>query len=295
MAANMLSSSIIVNPTDSSRIDVIYHFGISSANTDLPGTFGDVKFVCTGGSASRLHNYAKLFSASTKLSLSENLSRTDRYAMWKTGPVLWINHGMGVPSLSIMLLETFKLVHLAGARNVEFIRMGTSGGIGVEPGTVILSTGAVNGLLEQKYIQYISGQVVKRDAILSSSLTEELHATALKLGMPIEKGLTFCADDFYEGQMRLDGFFCEYTTKEKLEFLHRLDHLGVKNIEMESTGFAALTHRANFPGAIICVALLNRLEKDTSQLEKSVYQQFEMRPFEIVSAYINARLLQNGF
>uniref|UniRef100_A0A914EEH0 Uncharacterized protein n=1 Tax=Acrobeloides nanus TaxID=290746 RepID=A0A914EEH0_9BILA len=36
-----------------------------------------------------------------------------------------IKHGMGVPSLSIMLIETIKLLHYAGAENVTIIRLGT--------------------------------------------------------------------------------------------------------------------------------------------------------------------------
>lgn len=64
--------------------------------------------------------------------------------------------------MSIMLVETIKLLHYADAKDVCFIRVGTSGGIGVTPGTVIVSNGAINGLLEQKHIQYIKGQVVSR-------------------------------------------------------------------------------------------------------------------------------------
>lgn len=48
--------------------------------------------------------------------------------------------------------------------------------------------------------------------------------------------------------MRLDGLFSEYTTSEQFEFLRKLSEIGVKNIEMESTGFAAFTYRAGIPG-----------------------------------------------
>ncbi|PIO55069.1 hypothetical protein TELCIR_23548 [Teladorsagia circumcincta] len=50
---------------------------------------------------------------------SENLSKSDRFVMYKTGPVLWINHGMGTPSLSIMLVEALKLLHHAKAKDVK--------------------------------------------------------------------------------------------------------------------------------------------------------------------------------
>lgn len=67
---------------------------------------------------------------------------------------------MGVPSLSIMLIETIKLLHHAKASDYSFIRLGTSGGVDVAPGTLIISIGAVNGLFEHKHIQYINGKEV---------------------------------------------------------------------------------------------------------------------------------------
>ena len=43
-------------------------------------------------------------------------------------------------------------------------------------------------------------------------------------------GKTMCAMDFYEGQGRLDGAVCEYTEKDKMEYLKRLSDAGVINI-----------------------------------------------------------------
>lgn len=39
-------------------------------------------------------------------------------------------HGMGIPSISIMLHELIKLLHHAQCCDVTIIRIGTSGGIG---------------------------------------------------------------------------------------------------------------------------------------------------------------------
>lgn len=39
-------------------------------------------------------------------------------------------HGMGVPSISIMLHELIKLLHHAQCRDVVLFRLGTSGGVG---------------------------------------------------------------------------------------------------------------------------------------------------------------------
>jgi uridine phosphorylase len=71
-----------------------------------------------------------------------------------------------------------------------------------------------------------------------------------------------CTNDFYEGQGRLDGAFCEFSESEKMEYLEKLKDFGVVNIEMESTIFAALTHHAGIKSAIVCVSLLDRLQGD---------------------------------
>jgi uridine phosphorylase len=81
----------------------------------------------------------------TKINVLQN---NFRYAMFKVGPVLALSHGMGVPSLSILLHEVIKLLAHAGAQDPVFFRLGTCGGIGLEGGTVIVSNHIVNGLLE---------------------------------------------------------------------------------------------------------------------------------------------------
>lgn len=46
-------------------------------------------------------------------------------------------------------------------------------------------------------------------------------------------GKTMCTYDFYEGQGRLDGAFCEFTESDKMDYLEKLRDFGVVNIEME--------------------------------------------------------------
>ncbi|GMT29243.1 hypothetical protein PFISCL1PPCAC_20540, partial [Pristionchus fissidentatus] len=269
-----------------SKDDFLYHFGLSSAAVDMKKMFGDVKFVCAGGSASRSKQYADEFAKDIGLPKSPNLSRSDRFVIYKTGPVLWINHGMGAPSLSIMLIETLKLLHHAEAEDVCFVRLGTSGGVGVPPGTVIISSCALNGELNEEYAQWIAGRKVVRPTQLCPQMAAALATLAAQMKMPAESGKTLSADDFYEGQMRLDGFFCEYTQQDKMSFLSDLHSRGVRNIEMESTAFAALTGRAGMRAAVVCVALLNRMIDDQVTISKETYIEYETRPFKLVSTFI---------
>lgn len=46
---------------------------------------------------------------------------------------------MGAPSVSILLHELFKLLTYAKVTDPIFFRIGTCGGIGLEPGTVVVS------------------------------------------------------------------------------------------------------------------------------------------------------------
>ena len=50
--------------------------------------------------------------------------------MYKVGPALIMNHGMGFGSLSIAMHELIKMLHYADARDVSFLRLGTCGGVG---------------------------------------------------------------------------------------------------------------------------------------------------------------------
>ncbi|CAD5220936.1 unnamed protein product [Bursaphelenchus xylophilus] len=274
--------------------DTLYHFGLKKSTTDFT-QFGDVKFVCCGGSYTRLQMYAALFAKKAGLPCSENISKSDRFCLYKTGYVMWVNHGMGVPSLSIMLNEITKLLYYAGATDVIFIRLGTSGGIDVAPGTVVVADNTMDSKLRNDYILDIAGKTLCFDCSLDKDLAKEFYNVAKEMNYAADMGTTMCANDFYEGQMRLDGAFCDAALNEKVEYLKKLASMGVKNIEMESTCFAAMTKRAGCKAVIICVTLVNRMLGDQVTLAENDYKEFEMRPFNVVSKFISKRLGYNGY
>ena len=69
-----------------------------------------------------------------------------RYVIYLVGPVLVCSHGMGGPSISILLHEVAKLLRYAEADAI-WIRIGTCGGIGYPAGTMIVSSQSLNGAL----------------------------------------------------------------------------------------------------------------------------------------------------
>nr|CAD7395429.1 unnamed protein product [Timema poppensis] len=77
--------------------DILYHLALGSESHDLIAMFGDVKFVCLGGTPKRMEQFAhfimeelghKLPTGTTLLDISQY---SYRYSMYKVGPVLSIS------------------------------------------------------------------------------------------------------------------------------------------------------------------------------------------------------------
>lgn len=217
-----------------------------------------------------------------------NLTKSShRYAMYKVGPLISVSHGIGIPSMTILLQEMIKLLAYARAVNPIIFRIGTCGGLNLPPGTVVLSTFGLNGALEKCYELPILGKIHKYPSRFDKRLSEELHSMRSDSDdFGIHRGGTMAADDFYRGQGRLDGPFCDHSEKEKLEFLKRLHSMGVVNIEMEATAFAAIVTEAGLRAADVCVTLLDRLKGDQVTTPKKQLLEWQKRPMVVVGRYI---------
>ncbi|XP_074039227.1 uridine phosphorylase 1 isoform X1 [Leptinotarsa decemlineata] len=281
--------------------DILYHLALGSESHDLVEMFGDVKFVCMGGTPKRMENFAHYVMKEIGHKLPTGTQLMDisqysyRYSMYKVGPVLSVSHGMGAPSIGILLHEIIKLMYHSKCKDPIFFRIGTCGGIGLEGGTVVISEDAVDGMLNKYYQVPILGKIVKRPTRLDKKLVRELKALAdPEDPYDTVTGTTMCADDFYEGQGRLDGAFCDYTEAEKMEYLENLRSNGIKNIEMEATPFAALTHHAGIKAADVCVTLLDRLKGDQVCTTKEVLNEWQVRPQILIARYIKKYLQTKG-
>jgi uridine phosphorylase len=128
---------------------------------------------------------------------------------------------MGMPSISILLHEVTKLLDHAGVQDATYIRMGTSGGVGVSGGTLVISSEGLNHELRPIHKIPILGKMFERPAIMDANLARELATVCNTLNLPHLIGKTLSCDDFYEEQGRLDGAICEYTEEDKMEFLQK--------------------------------------------------------------------------
>ncbi|XP_025026063.1 uridine phosphorylase 2 isoform X2 [Python bivittatus] len=276
--------------------DVLYHLDLGTKTHNLPDMFGDTKFVCVGGSPNRMKAFAQFMHKELEHEGDDNnlkdiCAGTDRYCMYKVGPVLSVSHGMGIPSISIMLHELIKLLHHAKCCDVTIIRIGTSGGLGVEPGCVVITDMAVDSFFKPQFEQVILDSVVTRSTELDQDLASELLECSRGIkDFPTLMGHTMCTYDFYEGQGRLDGALCSFTSEKKLEYLKRAYDAGVRNIEMESTVFAAMCRLCGLKAAVVCVTLVNRLEGDQIKASHDVLAEYQQRPQQLIAMLIKKHL-----
>ncbi|KPP77981.1 hypothetical protein Z043_102556, partial [Scleropages formosus] len=167
--------------------DILYHFNLGTATHDLPAMFGDVKFVCIGGSPWRMRSFIQYIAGELRLSdpnadFPDICAGTDRYSMYKAGPVLSISTGgttIMIFSLLVMVMESFLVV-------------------GLNPGTVVITKQSVDATFLPQFEQIILGKKVLRSTDLDEKLSEELLQCSKKLNeFDTVIGNTMCTLDFY--------------------------------------------------------------------------------------------------
>ena len=129
--------------------------------------------------------------------------------------------GIGGPSAAIAMEE------LAAIGADTFIRIGTCGGIdlGVEPGHIVVATGAIR--FEHTSLEYAP---IEFPSVPSFDVTYALKAAGEELGYRTHTGIVQCKDSFY-GQHAPERSPVYYELQQKWESWKRL---GVKASEMES-------------------------------------------------------------
>lgn len=273
------------------NVDYLYHLGLDSS-MDLKGMFGDVRYVCMGGSADRAEVFAQKTAEELGMEIPEGglkpIGKTERFSLYKVGPVISVNHGMGIGSIEILLNEIAKLLAYAKAKGVKFFRLGTSGGIGVEGGTVVITDKAYNDRLEPHDDKSVCGKVRIRNTELDPELARGIYDYRGQINAVV--GGTVGATGFYEPQGRIDGAIAHHTEDEKLAWLREAHARGVRNMEMEAIEFAAFTNQLAIRSAIVCVALLNRLNGDQVTSTPAELAQFSDNAQQVLLNYIKKDL-----
>ena len=124
--------------------DIYYHLGVST-NDSVLDHFRDVKAVVIAGSGDRIKIFAEEWAEKRNKRIFL-LPKEERFVTCYCDGVLFVSHGMGMPSASICVQELMRLVYFLKDGDLEkldevfWCRVGTSGGVGCEPGTVIVTT-----------------------------------------------------------------------------------------------------------------------------------------------------------
>jgi uridine phosphorylase len=257
------------------KSDPLYHFGFDKnvdlvEDLDLKGVpldqlFGDTRMICMGGSASRARAFAKKLATEFDVGLDPDnlkpMGKTERFELYKIGPIISVNHGMAVGSVRIAMHELIKLLFYAGndTRKVvdqtEMIRIGTSGGIGTNVGDVILSDKGINSrTLKAEDEIYRVGRTYAYPAIFDEGLRDRILATRGDIDVIV--GSTLTSNCFYEEEPNIHGALENgYTWEDLLRDVETLKKLGAKNVEMEAGPVAAIGLRAGIPTADVCTVL----------------------------------------
>ncbi|NXP24916.1 UPP2 phosphorylase, partial [Scytalopus superciliaris] len=245
----------VKNPyLDLTEEDILYHLDLGTKMHNLPAMFGDIKVKSRCRSETAVPPLHRPSSPVSHSSAGPCQGPTAASAPTGTGSgcstkglsdpgqpgqggCLSLLHGMGIPSISIMLHELIKLLHHAKCQDVTIIRIGTLGGLGIEAGSVVIRD--MDSSFQPRLEQVVLDDVVVQSTDLGKDLAEELLACSREMAdFPTLIGHTTYTYDFYEGEIR--GALYSFSSQKKLESLRRAYDAGVRNTEMESTAFAAL-------------------------------------------------------
>lgn len=279
--------------------DAYYHFGVSSGDAILE-PLRDVRAVIMAGSGGRIVEFADTWSAMNGGAQIIAFPKEDRFVTRYTAGVLFCSHGMGMPSASIAVQEAMRMVYflkrgdLGALDQVFWARVGTSGGVGLPGGTVVVSTEGVMADLKPFRLLQGGDGYYWFDGIFPEATRRAILEANATSGIPIEIGRTVAGNEFFLEQFRIDGAICMETLETKTAWLRWIHDNGVRNIEMEGAMFAGYLNAWGFPSfAMICAVLLNRLEGDQVTSSPEQLHRYSEDSGRVLFAYL-ASLLGTG-
>ncbi|HQR79352.1 MAG TPA: uridine phosphorylase [Actinomycetota bacterium] len=279
------------------QVDVYYHFGVSS-DDPVMDRLRDVRAVVMAGSGNRIDDFARTWSAANDGAEIIGLPKEERFTTRYCAGVLFASHGMGMPSASIAVQELMRMVYflkrgdLAALDEVFWARVGTSGGVGLEGGTIVVTT---EGLMaDLRPYRVLNGGMGEYwfDSTFPADVAAAIVEANAGSGLDLATGKTVAGNEFFLEQFRLDGAVCMETPETKMAWLEWIHDNGVRNIEMEGAMLAGYLNHWGFPKfAMICCTLLNRLHGDQVTASAEQMHQFSENSGVALFNYLRATLL----
>lgn len=274
----------------------LYNFDLLVTEKWLEGFHG-IKYVCMQGSPDRARAFAKKV-ANKFLNVDErffepiNLAQVAAFHCYRVGEVLSVSHGMGNPSIITLLHNISRIMYCANNFDVEYIRIGTSGGIGLDPGSVVLTKEAYMPNLIAGFRQFPLGREITYPTQMDEALNARIMAAQPKeINFKVLLGNSIAADDFYLGQARFDGAIKpRYNEQQRQDYFRRIQELNILNFEMESTALAAFCNRAEIPATMVAVTLLNRMLGDQITATQDILAGYADRAQTVLLNYLQRQI-----
>jgi uridine phosphorylase len=278
------------------QVDNYHHIGISS-DDPIVEQLRDVRAVIMAGSGARIDHFAHQWSAMQGDSPVVKFPEEDRFISRYTAGVLFVSHGMGMPSASIAVQELMRLVYflkdgdLDALDQIFWARVGTSGGVGLPGGTIVVTTEALLADLKPHRLLDGLGGYHWFDGTFPRGVADAIIEANLDSGIPTTLGKTVATNEFFIEQFRRDGAIALASADRKMEWLAWLADNGVRNIEMEGALVAGYLNYWGFSRfAMVCTTLLNRLEGDQITTPHAELQEFSERSKVVIFNYLKTIL-----
>lgn len=254
--------------------DYLYHLGFDSSQ-NLEQMFGDVEYVILTRSFNNAdtiaNEFARKFYNVKDIDIRcKTIGKRERYHIHKIHNSLIVSHGIGAPSLLICLNEVAKLLWHAKVKSPKFFRVGPSGGLGVNPGHIVVGTEAVTNTLKAQFESIEFGQIHYYPTQFCPNLAEKfIKATSLAEDCSVINGKIVGGMGYYNGQARLNGAMpLNYTREEQQQYLKKAYEQGVRSFDMESIGFAGFCNQLEIPCCEINAVLVDRFLTDEVYISK---------------------------
>lgn len=277
-------------------VDAYYHLGVSS-DDPLLAKLRDIRAVVMGGSGSRMIGFAEQWSAENAGAPIVAFPKEDRFVTRYCAGVLFTSHGMGMPSASIAVQEVMRLVYFLKGGDLHALdelfwaRVGTSGGVGLPAGALVVTTEALMADLKPYRLLDGKGGYHWFDGQFPKDIADAIVAANADRGVLITEGKTVATNEFFIEQFRLDGAFTLTTDDDKMAWLRWLDENGVRNIEMEGAMLAGYLNHWGFRRfAMVCTTMLNRLDGDQVTASPAQLQEYNERSGTAMFAYLRTIL-----
>jgi uridine phosphorylase len=274
------------------EVDAYYHLGVTSSDPVLEG-MRNVRAIIMGGSGARMDEFAHRWSAEHGDSDVIAFPKEERFTTRYTSGVLFVSHGMGMPSASIAVQELMRLVYFlkrgdqTAIADVFWARVGTSGGVGLPAGTIVVTTEALMADLKPYRLLDGGDGLHWFESTFPRDTVDGIVAANEGSGIPIAAGRTVATDEFFIEQFRLDGAIRLAHSARKMEWLRWLDENGVRNIEMEGAMLAAYLNYWGFRRfAMVCTTLVNRLEGDQVHATPAEIHEYTERSGDVLFRYL---------